>query len=220
MQWAWKTVALSLSVIVAGCVPPRPAPQIASLSPSDEVIGTDAVYAIEGSCQELLAARGATFDITEAFHTDRGCGIDNPVVLRTGVAELGPNAEIDCEMALKWLDFEQRVVQPLAQQYFEENVAYVSQMSDYACRVSTGNRRKLSQHSHGLALDIAAFELPDGRSASVENDYYADTTEGEFIRAVASSACEFFSVVLTPNSDRYHYNHFHLDIGESGICSL
>ena len=65
-----------------------------------------------------------------------------------------------------------------------------------------------------------AFEMPDGQIASIENDYYADTKEGEFIRELAQRACAYFSVVLTPNSDRYHYNHFHFDIGDSGVCSL
>lgn len=220
MQWGYKAAIFSVALGLAGCGPQRPAPQIASLQSGDHEIATDAVYAVEGSCMELLAARGAVFEQSEPFHTDRGCGIDEPVILRTGVAELGPDAELECAMALKWLDFDQRVVQPLAQQYFEQPVAYVHQMSDYACRVSTGNRRKLSQHSHGLALDIGAFELPDGRQASVERDYHSNSPEGQFLRAVAEKACGFFTVVLTPNSDRHHSNHFHLDIGDFGVCSI
>lgn len=220
MQLGYSAVVLSVALAIAGCGPQRPAPQLASLQSGDHEIGTDAVFALEGSCQELLEARGAVFEQSEPFRTDRGCGIEEPVVLRTGVAEIGPDAELECAMALKWLDFDQRVVQPLAQEYFEQPVAYVHQMSDYSCRVSTGNRRKLSQHSLGLALDIGAFELPDGRIASVEHDYYSDSTEGEFMRAIAERACGFFTVVLTPNSDRYHYNHFHFDIGDYGICSL
>jgi hypothetical protein len=216
-----RTVTAAVAISIAGCVPNRPAPQIASLEVGvDQPVATDAVYAAGGSCLDQLRARGAIFEQSEAFHTGRGCGIGDPVVLRTGIAEIGPNPQIECEMALAWLDFEQRVVQPLAQEILNQPVAYIHQVSDYTCRVSTGNRRKLSQHAHGLALDVAAFELPDGQIASVEAHYYADSKEGEFIRAVAEKACAFFSVVLTPNSDRYHSNHFHLDIGDSGICSL
>ena len=220
MRVALRASLVIVAVTVAGCVPQR-APQIASLeSGDDRTVGTDAIYATEGSCQELLQARGAQFEQSEAFRTGRGCGIDEPIIFRAGAAELGPDAELECEMALKWLEFDQEVLQPLAQDIFEQPVAYVRQYGDYACRVSTGNRGKLSRHSHGLALDVAAFETPDGRTMSVENDYYAQTDEGEFIRAVAERACTYFSVVLTPNSDRYHYNHFHFDIGDSGICSL
>ncbi|MEZ5669165.1 MAG: extensin family protein [Alphaproteobacteria bacterium] len=205
---------------MAGCVPQRP-PQIASLEVGDIAsVGTDVVYATEGSCQELLRARGAVFEPSESFHTGRGCGIDEPVIFRTGAAELGPDAELECEMALKWLQFDQEVVQPLAQEVFAQPVSYVHQLSDYACRVSTGNRAKLSQHSHGLALDVAAFEMPDGQTISVENDFYASNKQGEFLRRLAERACGYFDTVLTPNSDRYHYNHFHLDLGSGGICSL
>jgi hypothetical protein len=222
MQMGVKAVLLSLGLTVLGCVPQRPGPQIASLQPSDHEVATDAVYALEGSCQELLQARGATFEMTEAFHTDGGCGMDEPVMLRTGIAELGPDAELECAMALKWLDFDQRVIQPLALEHFEQPISYIHQLSGYSCRTSTGNRRKLSQHSFGLALDVEGFELPDGRQISVQNEYFADSDEGQFLREVAERACGFFSTVLTPNSDAHHHNHFHLDLDmrESGLCSL
>ncbi len=168
----------------------------------------------------MLQARGAVFDMSEAFHTDRGCGIDEPVVLRVGGAEIGPGAELSCQMALQWLDFEQRVVQPLAREHFGEPIVYVRQLSGYSCRQSTGNRRKLSQHSYGMALDVGAFELADGTQISVLTDYAADNEKGRFLRAVAERACAMFSTVLTPNSDAHHRDHFHLDLGASGICSL
>ncbi|HYC13481.1 MAG TPA: extensin family protein, partial [Stellaceae bacterium] len=34
----------------------------------------------------------------------------------------------------------------------------------------------------------------------------------------ASRACDYFSVVLSPDSDRYHYNHLHFDIGPWRLC--
>lgn len=220
MQAGVKFVVLSVALSVAGCVPPRPGPQIASLQPSDHQVGTDAVYAQGGSCQELLEARGAVFEVSEAFHTDRGCGMNDPVVLRIAGAELGPDAELNCAMALQWLDFEQRVIQPLAQEHLGGPIAYVHQMSGYSCRTSTGNRRKLSQHSYGMALDVGWFELADGSQISVEADYFSSDEKGQFLRAVAERACGFFSTVLTPNSDAHHHNHFHIDLGDSGICSL
>jgi hypothetical protein len=41
-----------------------------------------------------------------------------------------------------------------------------------------------------------------------------------FLRALAERACAYFNVVLTPETDRYHYNHLHLDIGPYRLCSL
>ena len=41
-----------------------------------------------------------------------------------------------------------------------------------------------------------------------------------FLHHVARNACRYFSVVLTPDSNRDHYNHFHLDIGPGRVCSV
>lgn len=88
-------------------------------------------------------------------------------------------------------------------------------------------RRVKSQHAHGLAVDVVAFVLSDGRRVSVEHDWEGAIGEpvcGPDARATAEKAvimrnivCDLtrsglFHHILTPNYDRPHYDHFHLDI--------
>jgi hypothetical protein len=40
-----------------------------------------------------------------------------------------------------------------------------------------------------------------------------DSTEGELLHKAYQSACALFSNVLTPDSDKNHHNHIHLDKG-------
>ena len=70
------------------------------------------------------------------------------------------------------------------------------------------------------ALDIAGFVLADGRTITVLAGWYGRPDERRFLRAVAAAACRTFSVVLTPNSDRYHRDHIHVDIGPWRKCGL
>ncbi len=174
----------------------------------------------EDACLAELERLGAVFAPTEPVHTSRGCGMDNPVVITAGVAEIGPSVEVNCPMALLWRNFDENVLQSLADEMFGEPIVYVRQFAGYTCRNSTGNSAKLSRHAYGNAMDIASFELADGTEISVEDDFYDSGEKGQFLRAFAESACAYFNVVLTPNSDSAHYNHFHVDIGETSICSL
>jgi len=82
-----------------------------------------------------------------------------------------------------------------------------------------------SFHTLGLALDLARFATPEGETLDVERDYAksegAETCailapEGKARRlqalACALFASRSFSTVLTPNYNRGHRHHFHVDI--------
>jgi hypothetical protein len=82
-----------------------------------------------------------------------------------------------------------------------------------------------SQHRRALAIDIHAFARPDGSMVEVLEDYErhddqppcADeprTEVGRFLKELACALHEqkAFSVVLTPNANKAHHNHFHFDI--------
>jgi len=69
-----------------------------------------------------------------------------------------------------------------------------------------------------LAMDVAGFELADGREVLVKDAWSRRDREGRFLRAVAQAACRYFNEVLTPDSDSDHANHFHLDLGPYRLC--
>jgi hypothetical protein len=69
------------------------------------------------------------------------------------------------------------------------------------------------------------FILADGREISVVKGWRgADPTTQEFLREAFVGACRYFTTVLGPGSDAFHYDHFHIDLarhdprGQRRIC--
>lgn len=98
---------------------------------------------------------------------------------------------------------------------------------------SFGKGDVATRHPGGLALDAARFIRRDGSYLDVEEHYHgrigqqscgdgADppspaTAEAVELRAILCEtvAAKLFNVVLTPNHDRPHRNHFHLEVTPS-----
>lgn len=143
------------------------------------------------------------------------CGIEAPVAVRyvSGV-RLSTPATLNCRTAntlANWVANDaQTAVAKLRSQITELTV-----FASYSCR--TRNSRpgaRLSEHALGNAIDIGVFTLANGVELSVEDDWGKSGKEGTAIRALHASACGPFGTVLGPESDSYHYNHFHLDTAE------
>ena len=71
----------------------------------------------------------------------------------------------------------------------------------------------MSEHSFGTAIDISEID-----GASVLHDWDDKASKGNILRKAALAACSYFSAVLTPESNRLHKNHFHLDNGLAFRC--
>jgi len=86
-----------------------------------------------------------------------------------------------------------------------------------------------SQHIGGLAIDAAIFITKDGVEMDVNDDFHGriggvtcgekgrprkKTEKSVELRAILceTAAKRIFNVILTPNHDRAHKNHFHLDV--------
>lgn len=112
----------------------------------------------------------------------------------------------------------QNVLRPAALRYLGSDVVQLKIAASYACR--TRNHKpgaKLSEHGRANAIDISKFYLADGRVVTVKRGWRRGS-EGErrFLRYIHRGACEHFSTVLGPNADRYHQDHFHLDLARHG----
>jgi hypothetical protein len=88
-----------------------------------------------------------------------------------------------------------------------------------------------TQHVGALAIDAASFTKRDGARLDVERDFHGRigahtcgpsaaaptvaTPEAQELRQILCDAAEakLFNVVLTPNYNRAHFNHFHLEVG-------
>ena len=86
--------------------------------------------------------------------------------------------------------------------------------------------RGISQHAFAWAIDFAAYVTSDGTIYSVNDDWIVDPDEQPTCAAVTEGAkddwlhdliCEqkdagIWNIVLTPNYNSAHRNHFHVDL--------
>ncbi len=149
-----------------------------------------------------------------------GCGAERPFVVSAAVGgsvRLQPSATLRCPMIVPVERWIADVVQPAARRHFGQPVESLRVVASYACR-SRNSRygAKLSEHGRANALDVAAFRLADGRTVTVKRGWHAWGSESGFLRRVRAGACRYFTTVLGPGSDRYHHDHFHLDLARHG----
>ena len=152
----------------------------------------------------------------DSIRENRVCGLKEPLAvsaLNDGTVVVGPTATIGCSMAVALESWLANAVQPAASARLGSPVVSMTQISSYACRGRNGQPgAELSEHAFGNALDIASFQLADGRIVSVEHHWYGGTqAEQDFLREIHGSACQYFNTVLGPGVD-YHSDHFHFDL--------
>ena len=108
-----------------------------------------------------------------------------------------------------WMD---KIVQPAAEELLGSPVVAIDHLGTANCRrIGGGDSGRWSEHATGNAIDIAAFRLEDGRTVSVLRDWPGEGEEAAFLRAVRDGACDVFSTTLSPDYNRAHADHFHLD---------
>src|ERR1700735_2882942 len=110
------------------------------------------------------------------------------------------------------------VVEPDAQTRLGQRVATVNVFGAYSCRgIDNMPGARLSEHAFGNAVDVAGFTLADGRKIDFVRDWkMTDSQEAAFLHEVHAGACQYFTTVLGPGADAFHYNHIHLDLANHG----
>jgi hypothetical protein len=144
----------------------------------------------------------------------------SPVPLRSrtltgaiGPVEVKPAATLACPIVSALDQWILTSVQPMAKHWFGQPVVEIKQISAYSCRGMNGNpNSRISEHAFGNALDISAFILADGRRVSVKDGWLGAPQEQGFLRDIQGAACEQFTTVLAPGSNRFHYDHIHVDL--------
>jgi hypothetical protein len=152
------------------------------------------------------------------------CGMTRPLkvsAIDDGKVAIDKTLTMDCSMipALEaWLN---GTVQPLALARFGERVATLDVFGAYSCRsVDNIVGAKLSEHSFGNAVDVSGFTLADGKRIDIVSFWkQADTQESAFLHEAHAGACQYFTTVLGPGADVFHYNHFHLDLANHGATN-
>jgi hypothetical protein len=173
------------------------------------------------ACLADLNNLGVTYRQTEMGQAAGSrCQVPTPVRVSQVVVPLNRPAAMSCFLADKLVAFERGALQKLAMQDLGHYVVRIDHLGAYSCRANTSRHDRLSEHAYGLAIDISGFRLSDGTSVNVERDWSKSGPRSSFLHHVARAACGYFSVVLTPDSNADHFNHFHLDLGPYRLCSV
>lgn len=150
-----------------------------------------------------------------------GCGWQNAVDLDAAGGARIHLDRLTCEAAVALAMWVQNEVQPLAREILGQRVRSLLTFGSYSCRNVVGDHGSgliRSQHATANAIDISGFVLTNGRTVSIRTQWRDETPEGRFLRAVHAGACLYFRVVLGPDYNAVHHDHFHLDRGPFSAC--
>jgi len=219
-----KRIALivGLTLALAACSssperaePPRPGPQASTISQNPDT----------RQCFAALGAAGNAFTPLPDRYTGAGCSMLGTVQLNAIATDqssaiatnLGPVA---CPVSNAFAAWARFGVDRAARVMLGSPLRSIETFGSYSCRNIAGSGRR-SAHSQAEAIDVAAFVLADGRRISVKQDWSGGSPEErEFLRTVRQSACRRFDIVLSPDYNEDHEDHFHLEgvIGQKSFC--
>ncbi len=124
---------------------------------------------------------------------------------------------VNAGFALRMVAFE-TIVQETAQTWLKQPVKKIEHLGTYVCRRVAGTAGTLSEHALGNAIDVSGFVLKNGSRINVKRHYVKmgfnpRSPEEQFLRALVTRlrSERTFSVMLTPDWDKRHHNHLHLD---------
>lgn len=173
-------------------------------------------------CRTVLGNTGLRFTpVPDLPSPEDDCTLRDTV--RVARSQVGFNSGFTatCQLAAAWMLFELHALQPAALRQFGQRVARVRHLGTFACRNVYGRADgRRSEHATANAIDIAGFTLEDGTSLTVAGDWGPQESgrRAAFLREVRDGACRFFAVVLGPEHNRAHRDHFHLDLGSHRAC--
>jgi hypothetical protein len=180
----------------------------------------------KATCIAELKKRNVSFTAATAT------GVDAPVRLNgllRGIDFRGPEGKAkqatspweiaDCRLVLALDDF--------AKILAKHDVVEALHMSMY--RPPPKNAKDFKRHDAALAIDLGTLVKKDGTKLVVLNDWHGfigqktcgagtgpsvQSKEATEIRAILceAAAAQLFNVVLTPNYNKPHANHFHLEV--------
>jgi len=183
--------------------------------------GASAPVESGAACLAELDAQAVAYrPIDMGDPADSRCHVATPVKVSRIEVPLNHPAAMSCLLAARLDAFERGAVQKLAMDDLGHRIVRIDHLGAYSCRANTGRPARLSEHAYGLAIDISGFRLSDGTIVNVERDWPKPGPRGTFLHHLARAACGYFSVVLTPDSNADHFNHFHLDLGPDRLCSV
>jgi hypothetical protein len=171
-------------------------------------------------CRAVLAGSSVSYRSVPDRPMEQGCGLSDAVQVSRSSVALSREFTATCSLTVAWALFETHVLRPAARQHFGQDVVQVTHFGTYACRNinhRAGGRR--SEHATANAIDVAGFVLANGQQITVKNDWAGGNAyRSAFLRTLRNGACDFFDVVLSPDYNEVHHDHFHFDMGSYRTC--
>lgn len=166
------------------------------------------------ACRRELKKLGVSFQETSPIRDSATCSKDHPVkVSAIGSVAMQPAATLDCRMALTFARWTKKELNPAARLRYLSGVKTIRQGSSYSCRRIAGSKNP-SAHSRGMALDVMAIELNNGKKIDVKKQgFFAFRAKG-LLNNVRGDGCDYFTTVLGPGYNYDHRDHFHFDLME------
>lgn len=176
-------------------------------------------------CYLDLAARGVAFEPTvmqpehPSGYPNLTCTVQDPLFIEPPVLGVDltyydgtptPRIRAACEMAQALTDTVEDVK--------AQGVVAIRHIGTYNCRPIAGTTT-LSQHAYANAIDLYGFEFDDGSYYTLIDDWEKDTTDpatdaGQWLYDAAYRWHDehLWNIILTPNYNSAHANHFHVDL--------
>ncbi len=172
----------------------------------------------------LCIARLRAIAVADATETpeadDPACIIADPVVLKATKGNtpirFPEGLVLSCDFAATLAEFTSSVAQPLALHHMGKSIDTILSGQGFVCRRrNNAADGKLSEHATGNATDWIGFKFKDGSQLNIRATGGLKPAEREFLNAVRTSACGYFTTVLGPGSNAAHATHFHFDLGRT-----
>ena len=217
MRWG---VALAALLMLNACIPHGRAPPRRLPHPPPPAVVTRPNPQEVLACHVDLARLDVQFRVLPDQVFAGGCSALGAVqLLDIGVPVTNLRA-MTCPLARAFTHWAREAVQPAADQWLGSRVARVETFGTYSCRtVDSQPGERLSEHGRANAVDVSGFLLADGRHITVREGWNGeDERVRGFLREIHRGGCRRFAIGLSPDSDAYHYNHLHFDMGRGPYC--
>jgi hypothetical protein len=167
-------------------------------------------------CYQAIEAAGLAYDRPPPERASESCALEHGVKFTGSSPRFQPSVEMSCPLAAAYAMFQAHVVTPAALNHFGQEVARTLHYGAYSCRQIRGGGR-MSEHAKANAIDISGFVLEDGQRIDVAN-WGDEGLQDAFLRDVAAGSCGLFNVILGPEDNAAHADHFHFDMGPFRRC--
>jgi hypothetical protein len=182
----------------------------------------------ENPCADELNRRGLSYIVADnpndhpADNPALTCDLVGPLLLRSPVGDVDYRYVESAEPSPMFMGCELAIALDDLSAYLRElDVVELVHIGTYNCRVIAGSD-SISMHGLGLAIDIHELRTSDGTTYNVEDDWEPgddpQTPKGRLLYEFGMQMFTrgIFNIVLTPNYNDAHYNHFHVDLTPGG----